>query len=59
MGWILTIVLGIAGSAVGGFLAGMIGIGATGSLGSLIISVVGAVILLFVYEMVMGKRAKP
>lgn len=56
MGWIMTIVLGIAGSFVGGFLAGMLKIGATGSMGSLVLSVIGAVILLFAYEFITKKR---
>lgn len=56
MGWIMTIILGIAGSFVGGLLAGLLGLGATGSFGSLVLSVVGAVILLFGYEFATGKR---
>lgn len=56
MGWIMTIVLGIAGSFVGGLLAGLFGLGATGSVGSLVLSVVGAVIILFGYEFISGKR---
>ena len=32
MGWILTIVLGIIGALVGGFLAGMLGMNANGGL---------------------------
>lgn len=56
MGWIVTIILGIAGSFIGGLLAGAIGLGATGSFGSLVISVIGAIILLFVYEFATGKR---
>lgn len=56
MGWIMTIILGIAGSFVGGLLASLLGLGATGSFGSLVLSVVGAVILLFGYEFVTGKR---
>ena len=56
MGWIMTIVLGIAGSFVGGFLASAFGIGVVGSMGSLTLSVIGAIILLFVYELIIGKR---
>lgn len=50
MGRIMTIVLGIAGSFVGGFLASLLGLGAVGSFGSLVLSVIGAIVLLFVYE---------
>ena len=55
MGWILTIVLGIIGALVGGFLADMLGMNANGFTG-LIFSVIGAIIVLFVYELATGKR---
>ncbi|HCC66541.1 MAG TPA: GlsB/YeaQ/YmgE family stress response membrane protein, partial [Moraxella sp.] len=41
MGWILTIVLGIIGALVGGFLAGMLGMNANGGFTGLIFSVIG------------------
>ena len=50
-GIIITIVLGIAGSLLGGFLFG----GADGRVG-LIGSVVGALILLALYRLVAGRR---
>ena len=56
MGWIMTIVLGIAGAVVGGVLASMLGIGAEGGFLGLVFSVIGAIILLFIYELVTGKR---
>ncbi|WP_372887930.1 GlsB/YeaQ/YmgE family stress response membrane protein, partial [Psychrobacter sp.] len=56
MGWIMTIVLGIVGALLGGFLAGLIGINADGGFTGLIFSVIGAIILLFIYEMIMSKR---
>lgn len=56
MGWILTIVLGIIGALVGGFLAGMLGMNANGDFTGLIFSVIGAIIVLFVYELATGKR---
>ena len=56
MGWILTIVLGIIGALVGGFLAGMLGMNANGGCTGLIFSVIGAIIVLFVYELATGKR---
>ncbi|MGO4781349.1 GlsB/YeaQ/YmgE family stress response membrane protein, partial [Lysobacter sp. 2RAB21] len=52
MGWILTILLGIAGAYVGSlFYAG-------GGFIGIIISVVCAVVLLFLYEMIRSKTAK-
>ena len=65
MGWIMTIVLGIVGAMLGGFIAGLIGINALialiginadGGFTGLIFSVIGAIILLFIYEMIMNKR---
>ena len=56
MGWIMTIVLGIVGAMLGGFLAGLIGINADGGFTGLIFSVIGAIILLFLYEMIVNKR---
>ncbi|KAA0939135.1 GlsB/YeaQ/YmgE family stress response membrane protein [Psychrobacter sp. ANT_H59] len=56
MGWIMTIVLGVVGAMLGGFVAGLIGINADGGFTGLIFSVIGAIILLFIYEMIMSKR---
>lgn len=57
MGWIMTIVLGIAGAFVGGLLASLFGLSANGGFGGLVLSVIGAIILLFVYEFITGKRS--
>ncbi|HSP84283.1 MAG TPA: GlsB/YeaQ/YmgE family stress response membrane protein [Psychrobacter sp.] len=56
MGWIMTIILGIVGAMLGGFVAGLIGINADGGFTGLIFSVIGAILLLFIYEMIMSKR---
>ena len=51
-GWIMTIVLGIAGSFVGTFIAGALGLaGPVGWIGSIL----GAMLLLFIYRLI--KRA--
>ena len=48
-GWIITIVLGIAGSAVGTYIAGLLGMaGPVGWIGSIL----GAMLLLFIYRLV-------
>jgi len=59
-GIIVTILIGIAGALVGGFIASALGFGAVSgfSIGSIIIAILGAVLLLFIYRLVMGKRAK-
>lgn len=56
MGWIMTIVLGIVGALLGGFIASLIGIDADGGFIGLLFSVIGAIILLFLYEFIMNKR---
>src|SRR5947209_17617250 len=54
-GWIVTILLGIACSFVGGFLASMLGHNeqSAGWIGSII----GAIVLLFIYRLIVGRRA--
>ena len=51
-GTIITILLGIAGSVVGGYVGSMIGITGEGMLGELLVATGGAVILLFLYRMI-------
>ena len=57
LGWILTIILGIAGAWIGGYVAGMLGV-SSGILG-FVVSIVCAIVLLFLYEMIRAKTAKP
>jgi len=55
-GIIVTILLGIAGSLLGGFLWNMV-MGSDGdNTAGLIGSIIGALILLFLYRMVVGRR---
>jgi uncharacterized membrane protein YeaQ/YmgE (transglycosylase-associated protein family) len=56
-GFIITIILGIAGALVGGFLASLIGIGGGGLIWSIIIATIGAIILLVIYRLIAGNRA--
>jgi uncharacterized membrane protein YeaQ/YmgE (transglycosylase-associated protein family) len=56
-GFIITILLGIAGAIVGGFLASLIGIGGGGFIWTTIIATIGAIILLAIYRAVAGGRA--
>ncbi|MBK8508275.1 MAG: GlsB/YeaQ/YmgE family stress response membrane protein [Candidatus Competibacteraceae bacterium] len=57
-GWIITILLGVAGAVVGGFIGTLLGFGdVTGfNLGSLMLAVIGAIVLLFLYRMMKGSR---
>ncbi|AKG17858.1 GlsB/YeaQ/YmgE family stress response membrane protein [Moraxella bovoculi] len=52
MGWILTIILGIIGAFVGDLIASGLGIRADGGFGGLVLSVIGAIIVLFIYEFI-------
>jgi uncharacterized membrane protein YeaQ/YmgE (transglycosylase-associated protein family) len=55
-GFIVTILLGVAGAFVGGFVASLVGIGGVSGfdLGSLAVATAGALLLLFVYRQVKG-----
>ena len=60
IGWVATLVLGVAGSVVGGLLLGLLtgglrdrGFGPAGFIGS----VLGAVIVLLVYNRLMARRS--
>ena len=55
MGWIMTILLGIVGSFVATYLGSAMGWYQPGQTAGWIASVVGAVILLFIYGMVRDK----
>jgi uncharacterized membrane protein YeaQ/YmgE (transglycosylase-associated protein family) len=57
-GLIVTILIGIAGAIVGGFLGSLIGLGRVESfdLGGIVIATVGAIILLILYRLFV-KRA--
>jgi len=52
--FIITIILGIAGAFVGGWVGSFLGLGSTGgfSLGSIATATVGALLLLIIYRMV-------
>jgi len=56
-GWIITILLGIAGSWVGGWLGAMLGFYKEGDAAGFIMSVIGSLILLGGYRMVTKGKA--
>lgn len=62
-GFIITVLLGIAGAVIGGIIANVLGLaGPTGHFGDrgflirLVFAVVGAIILLALYRMIAGRR---
>jgi uncharacterized membrane protein YeaQ/YmgE (transglycosylase-associated protein family) len=56
LGIILTIILGIIGSIVAGYLGGALGIYQPGEGAGWIGSIVGAIIVLFIYGLIARKR---
>ena len=56
-GIFMTILLGIAGSLLGGFLFNLLGIGDGDSWAGLIGSVIGAIVILAIYRAVTKRRA--
>ncbi|MPS28441.1 MAG: GlsB/YeaQ/YmgE family stress response membrane protein [Alcaligenaceae bacterium] len=57
MGWLMTIVLGIAGSLIAGYAGRAMGWYQPGEPAGWIASVVGAVVLLLIYGMIRKKSA--
>lgn len=58
MGWFITMAVGILGAIVGGFIGALLGFGGvTGfNLGSFLIAVLGALVVLFLWRQFGGKR---
>jgi uncharacterized membrane protein YeaQ/YmgE (transglycosylase-associated protein family) len=57
-GCIITIIIGIVGSVLGGYLATLLGFGGISGfdLRSFFIAVIGSIILLFIWRMISGRR---
>ena len=55
-GFIITILLGIAGSFVGTWIGRALGFYQEGAAAGFIMSVIGAMVLLFVYHLIFSKR---
>lgn len=56
-GFILTILLGIAGALIGGFVGQSLGFYQEGEPAGFIMAVIGSIVLLLIYRMVAGRRA--
>ena len=57
-GIIVTILIGIAGAFVGGFLASLVGLAEGGLIWTIVIATIGAIILLAIYRMLVGGRRR-
>ncbi|HEX3034926.1 MAG TPA: GlsB/YeaQ/YmgE family stress response membrane protein [Thermodesulfobacteriota bacterium] len=57
-GIIVTILIGIVGALLGGFIATQLGFGSVSGVDfrSIIIAILGAIILLLIYRLVVGRR---
>jgi uncharacterized membrane protein YeaQ/YmgE (transglycosylase-associated protein family) len=55
-GLLMDLVLGVAGSIVGRFLFGLIGIQATGFIGAILLALIGAEILIWVGRFLKSRR---
>jgi len=55
-GWIITMLLGLAGSFIAGYLGRMVGWYKEGQSAGFIMSVLGAILLLFIYRLIIGKK---
>jgi uncharacterized membrane protein YeaQ/YmgE (transglycosylase-associated protein family) len=50
-GAVMDIVLGIVGAIVGGFLLGLVGVSAGGTIGTILVAILGAVFLIWLSRM--------
>jgi len=50
------IVLGLIGSVVGGFVVGLFMVGTSGFIGSIVVSAIGACLLIFLMRLISGRR---
>jgi uncharacterized membrane protein YeaQ/YmgE (transglycosylase-associated protein family) len=56
-GIIVTIVLGIVGAVLGGFLGRAMGLYGPGEAAGFVMSLIGAMVLLFLYRLLVARRA--
>ena len=56
-GWVVTIVLGIAGALVGGFLGRAVGWYGPNDAAGFLMSLIGAIVLLVLYRLAFGRTA--
>lgn len=56
-GFIITILLGIAGALIGGFLGRAMGLYGEGEPAGFLMAVLGSIILLFLYRAIAGRRS--
>lgn len=50
MGWIANVLVGVIGSALGFWVAGLLGLSATGGIARFLVSIAGAVVLILILQ---------
>jgi uncharacterized membrane protein YeaQ/YmgE (transglycosylase-associated protein family) len=50
MGWIANVAVGVAGSMLGYWIAGLLGLAAIGGIGRFVVAVAGAALLIFILQ---------
>lgn len=55
-GWMVTILLGLAGSFVAGYLGRLVGWYQEGQSAGFIMSVLGAILLLYIYRLIISRK---
>lgn len=55
LGWIMTILLGIAGSFLASYIGAALGLYAQGEAAGWIASVIGAIVLLYIYHLIRNR----
>lgn len=55
-GLLTNLIVGLVGALIGSFVVGMLGLGGTGWIWSLIVSTIGAILLLWAWGLVSRKR---
>jgi uncharacterized membrane protein YeaQ/YmgE (transglycosylase-associated protein family) len=58
-GFVVTIVLGIIGAVLGGYIGRSLGLYQEGEAAGLLMSILGAIIVLVIYRMAAGRRTIP
>lgn len=56
-GLLATLVIGVVGALVGGWLAGLLGIGGSGLLYTIVVATLGAVVFLWIWKMLSRRTA--
>ena len=56
-GWVLSMILGVAGSFAGTFLGRMLGLYRDGAPAGFLMSILGAIALLVIYHAIAGRRS--